>query len=422
MELLLQPILAVHEAGDDVGHHIVAGSVDHGGGRIDEVADHDEDGEGDLHLSGEKDGADDILADVAAAGHAGHTHGGQHCHQQDGDQLTPGEGLTEHAEHKGDLQHAAEAGAVHVHGCAQRNDHLADVLADARLLSHFHIGGDGGNGGAGTQRDDSGAGNVTEHGLHSTLAAAEPGKQGEGGEDVDEAQGIVHHHGAAVALHHLRAVAGNKIGEDGEESDGRIVGDDLHELQHDLAEGGEPLGNGALGTLSSVGGKAEQQREDDERQHGLTAQQTHEVAGGEEVDDQIRDGGILAHLLGVELRPGLQHGREDLHQHEHNESGDEARHHEGGDGTAQNLTCALAALHAGHGAGDGGKDQRHHHAEHHVDKHGTKGLDLGAHLGEEPADDTAQNHRAQHDRQETIVLQNRFLFHESFLLLNRLLL
>lgn len=81
---LVQPILAVREAGDDEGHHIVAGGVDHGGGRIDQVADGDQDGERQLDLVGEEDGADDVLADVAAAGDAGHTDGGQHRHEDDG--------------------------------------------------------------------------------------------------------------------------------------------------------------------------------------------------------------------------------------------------------------------------------------------------------------------------------------------------
>ena len=301
-----------------------------------------------------------------------------------------------------------------MHGCAQRHHHLADVLADARLLSHFHIGGDGGNGGAGAQRDNGGTGNVTEHGLNSTLAAAEPCEQGEGGKDVDEAQGIVHHQRAAVALDDLSTVGSNQIGEDGEESDGGIVGDDLHELHHDLAEGGEPLGNGALGTLCCVGGKAEQQREHDERQHGLTAQQTHEVAGGKEVDDQLGNGGVLAHLLGVEGGPCFQHRGEDLHQHKHDESGDQTGDHESTDGRTQNLTGTLAALHGGHRACDGSKHQRYHHAEHHVDEHSTEGLDGMTEIGGKPAYDAAQHHRTQHNGQETIVLQNRFLFHENF--------
>ena len=42
-QLLLEPILAVDKARDNVGYHIVARGVDHGRGRIDEVADGHED-------------------------------------------------------------------------------------------------------------------------------------------------------------------------------------------------------------------------------------------------------------------------------------------------------------------------------------------------------------------------------------------
>ena len=36
--MLLEPILAFHEAGDDVADHIVAGGVDHGSGRVHQIA------------------------------------------------------------------------------------------------------------------------------------------------------------------------------------------------------------------------------------------------------------------------------------------------------------------------------------------------------------------------------------------------
>ena len=76
----VQPVLAVGDAGDDVAHHIVSGGVDHCG-------------RGDLpgcrwppgwgrqpQSAGEEDGADDVLTDVASAGHAGHAHRGEHRH------------------------------------------------------------------------------------------------------------------------------------------------------------------------------------------------------------------------------------------------------------------------------------------------------------------------------------------------------
>ena len=56
---LVQPVLSVGEAGDDVADHIVAGGVDHGGRGVNQVADGHQDGEGDLNVLGEEDGADE---------------------------------------------------------------------------------------------------------------------------------------------------------------------------------------------------------------------------------------------------------------------------------------------------------------------------------------------------------------------------
>ena len=104
---LLEPVLAVHEAGDDIGDHIVAGGVDHSGRGVHQVADGDGDGVGDGHLIGEEHGAHDELADVAAAGHAGHAHGGQNGHHDhQGHVADAVEGLAEHAEQEHDLQNA----------------------------------------------------------------------------------------------------------------------------------------------------------------------------------------------------------------------------------------------------------------------------------------------------------------------------
>ena len=52
---LLQPILAVHKTGDNVGDHIVACGIDHGCGRIHQVADGHQDGECNIDNLGEED-------------------------------------------------------------------------------------------------------------------------------------------------------------------------------------------------------------------------------------------------------------------------------------------------------------------------------------------------------------------------------
>ena len=158
----MQPVLSIHETGDDEAGHIVSGGVDHGRRGIHQVADDHQNGEGDLHLSGEENGTDDILSDIAAAGDAAHAYGAQHRHQDNGNQHPQIQSLAEDAQHKGDFQHAGEAGAVHVHRRAQGQDHVADVLGDAGVGGLLHIGGDGRHGGAGAQGDDSGLGDMLE--------------------------------------------------------------------------------------------------------------------------------------------------------------------------------------------------------------------------------------------------------------------
>ena len=114
---------------------------------------------------------------------------------------------------------------------------------------------------------------------HSALAAAEPCEQGESGEDIDEAQGIVDQHGAAVARGNIGAVGSDQIGKDGEESDGSVVGDDLDEFHHHVRQAGEPLTHdGVRYRRSGLYGEAEQDGEYDQGQHGAAAQQTHEVS------------------------------------------------------------------------------------------------------------------------------------------------
>ena len=78
--MFYQPILAVYEAGNDKGYYIVACCVDHGCGRINKVADGDQNGECKLHLGGEEQRSEDILTDISAAGNTGHTDRGQNSY------------------------------------------------------------------------------------------------------------------------------------------------------------------------------------------------------------------------------------------------------------------------------------------------------------------------------------------------------
>ena len=304
-----------------------------------------------------------------------------------------------------------------MHGGAQGQHDLADILGDAGILRRFHVGGNGGNRGAGAQGGDGGAGNAAEHLTHGALAAAEPGEQGEGGEDVDKAQRVINGQGPGIVRGDLRAVSSHQVGKEAEEGDGSIVGDQLHDLHHGLSKAGEQGGDGAVRTGAQVDAEAHQDGKDDQRQHGTAAEQGGKVADSEEVDDQIRNGnGIVHHALG-QVAPGLQYRRDQLHQHDHDGGGDGAGDDEGQNGGAHDFTGTPAAAHGGNGSGDGRKHHGDHDAEHHVDEQGAQGLEDGGtglddlvtllDLGEDGAHDGAQDHGTQHDGQERVVVGDR---------------
>ena len=300
-----------------------------------------------------------------------------------------------------------------MHGGAHGHDHIGHILGDAGVLRLTQVGGDGGGGGAGAQRHDGGPCDVLEHSLDAVPAAADIGEEGKGGEDVDKAQGIVHHHGPAIGGGHAGAVGGYQIRKQGEEGDGGVIGDDLHKGHHHFGQAVEELADDVVGAAHQIGGKAEQDGEDDQRQHGAAAQQAHKVVGGEEVHDHVGEGGVLADGLGGHVGPGLQHRGNQLHDNEHDDGGNGAGDHEGEHGGAHDLACPFPAAYAGHGIGDGGEHQRHHHAEHHIDEHGAGGLDKVTKFRKEPAGHAAGYHGKQHQGQEAVVLHNCGFVHNN---------
>ena len=61
---------------------------------------------------------------------------------------------------------------------------------------------------------------MPEHFLDRSLAAAEPGEQGEGHKNINEAEGIVHHQSPGIVRSDLGAVGGHQVGEIGAQADG----------------------------------------------------------------------------------------------------------------------------------------------------------------------------------------------------------
>ena len=171
---LHEPVLALHQTGDDHGGDGVAGGVQAGGGRVEDEAQGGDDGE---CLGGEVEHADNQhLAHQAAAGSAGEHKGGENGHNDGhGIGLRADEVLAEDAVQEGDLHDGTEDGAVHVHGAAHGQHQVADVLGHADVVTGLLVDRNGGGGGLGGKGGDGGREDVLDHPLHAQPA---PGQEG----------------------------------------------------------------------------------------------------------------------------------------------------------------------------------------------------------------------------------------------------
>ena len=291
-----------------------------------------------------------------------------------------------------------------MHGGAHGQHDVRHVLADARLLRHLHIGGDGGHRRAGAEGHRRRAEQLGEHDLRAALAAAEPGIEGEEHEHISKAHNIVNNEGTAVILHQLRAVGGHQIGEEPEKADGCVVGDELHGLHDAARDVLQQPRRLCLRAAVHLDAEAEQHRRHDQRQDGAATQQLREVRLGKEVHDHVAEAQRLADLTlhdGVVSVHQREDAADDIHQHTGDGGGSEKRD----DGHAHDLTRPLHALHVGDGGGNGAEYHGHHHAEHHIDEQRAQEFDLAAKGRGERAHQTAGHNAGEHTQDKPVVLQ-----------------
>ena len=74
------------------------------------------------------------------------------------------------------------------------------------------------------------------HHFHSIHSGTDISHQGEGRENVDNADRIIQNQGSGVTLRNLRAIACNQIRKNCKKGNGGIVGYDLHELHHNRSK------------------------------------------------------------------------------------------------------------------------------------------------------------------------------------------
>ena len=240
---------------------------------------------------------------------------------------------------------------------------------------------------------------MLKHHAHGALTAPEVGIDGKEDEHIGEADHIIHDDGCGVVGDEILAVGSNQAGKEAEETDGRVVGDDLDGLEDAVGDILQKLCRHGLGTAGHLHAEAKEDGRHNQRQDGPAAQQFIEVGLGEEVHDQVgqsQAGGLLRLELGSD-----REDRQKAHDDIHDQSSDGGSAQEGDDGGAQQFAGALDVLHVGDGGGDGEEHHGHHHAEHHVHEQRSQGLQLSR-VGPYGAHDAAGHDTDEHQNQKTI--------------------
>ena len=267
-----------------------------------------------------------------------------------------------------------------MHGSAHGQNNVGDLLGDAGLLSHFHVGGYSRNGGAGAEGNGRGSEQMLPHYLRAALAAAEAGVYREEDEHINEAQNIVDDESTAVVTDEVGAVGGDEIGEEAEEADRCVVGDDLYDLHDAVGQVVKYLRGQGLFAAGHLDAEAEENCGYDEGQDSPAAPELCKVRLGEEVDNHIRNSESRADLALSDLIGTGGYG-DHADDYVHDDCGDGCGHKEGRDGNAHDLAGSLRAGHIRDSRGYGAEDHRYDYAEHEVYEYCSERLKNGCALG-----------------------------------------
>ena len=244
---------------------------------------------------------------------------------------------------------------------------------------------------------------MLEHNHCGSLASAEAGVDGRGDEHVSKAHHIVDDQGAAVIADQLGAVSGHQIGEETEEADGGIVGNDLDHVHDAGRQVGQELGGCGLRSTGHLHTEAKENGRHDEGQDGSAAPQLGKVGLGKEIDDHVGKAQTCVNFAFHKL-VGAGGERDETDNDIHQQGGNGGGDQKGDDRGAQHLAGSFHAAHVCNGGGDGAEHHRNHNAEHQVDKHRAKGFKSGG-SGPYSTDDTAGDDADEHRDDEPIILK-----------------
>ena len=184
-------------------------------------------------------------------------------------------------------------------------------------------------------------------------------------------------------------------------SDGGVVHEVLHHLEHRVGEYADAASDGAPALAERLEAEAEEYREEDERQHRVARKQLDEVVGRDGLDYLVGRAERLNFARRLHFNVDALRRREERDQQRRYR----ARDREDEDERLHNLAEALHRRHRGDGAANRREDERDDDHEHRVDEEVAERLEDEGPLAHHGADYAAERDGSEQDDREAVRLE-----------------
>ena len=418
---LLGGLLAL-EAGDEQGAGGVAGDVQGRTAHIEQLVDTGNDGDtfdrqADLRQ-------DHRQHDHARAGDTCGTDGSEGRGQNDHGHIAERQ---LHAVAAGDEDRAdglIDRGAVHVDRRAEGQDEGADLRLCTHLVAALDVDGERCVGGRGGEGSDHGRGNALEEGKGAHLGEELDG-QAVDHDNMDDVADIGNTDDERQLADDVRTIDSDDVGHQAEDTDRGELDDHHHDLHDDFFHAVDKLCDLLALLTGGQDARAEEDGDDDDRQHVGGDHRLQQV-GREDVHDDLHNGrSFLGFIFQSAQICGRQRGEaalEEVDEHEADDDGQRGRAHIVHKRLDADGADALEVLQADDAVSNREQDDRDDQELQQVDVDRADGLDplrgKIAETGErknETGDDTGQ-HADEYPRRQA----KFFLFFHTFLLLSKI--
>ena len=308
--------------------------------------------------------------------------------------------------------------AVHVDRRAERQDEGGDVVLNAHLIAALLGDRQGRHRGRGRESEDSRGEHALEE-LDRAHLREDLDRQAVDQHDMDDVAEIGNANDDEQVADDGRAVDGDDVCHQAEDADRGELDDHHHDLHDDFFHAVDKLCDLLALLTGGQDARAEEDGDDDDRQHVGVDHGLEEVIG-EDVHDDLHDGGGFLGLVfqagGLEQR---ECALENVGQHEADDDGDGGREHVVHERPQADRADALEILQGDDAVSDREQNDGHNEELQQVDVDRADGLDpLRGKIAETgERENEARNDTGQHADEDPCRQTELLLFFHAFLLL-----